>query len=261
MPLPKSIEYATNPTLRMVLQLLKEEIFHDLNCHQVGEIASFNPDGPTAEIEIKMKRVLNGELREYPLLVDCPVLVLSGGKGRLTFPIEKGDPCLILFNDRDIDNWFVSGQTMPPNSTRKHSIADALGVVGFRNKQNAILDYLTDGTELKYGDTTIQLKDSLAYITNGTATATLDGATVTFDNGAGSTIVMDATGIKATTSQIATVEAPQTDINSAIINLNGMVNALALAVQTIFTVQGKAIGPEHQHSGVQSGPGNTGGVV
>lgn len=154
-----SLQQANEPTLASLLALHKEDVMWSINCHQVGEIVSFDPSTQTAEVQIKMLRMMNGELKEYPVLIDCPCIILAGGEGRLTFPISAGDSCLVLFNDKDIDNWYAGGQTMPPNTERLHDFADAIALVGVRNMQNKISDYLADGTELKYGNSSIKLKD------------------------------------------------------------------------------------------------------
>lgn len=161
-----NIQQANEPTLASVLQLHKEDVMYSINCHQIGEIVSFNPSTQTAEVQIKMLRMMNGELKQYPVLIDCPCVVLSGGSGRLTMPINAGDSCLVLFNDRDIDNWYSGGQSVAPRTERKHNFADAIALVGIRNRQNQITDYLNNGVELKYGNATIKLQDNQMTITS-----------------------------------------------------------------------------------------------
>ena len=178
-----SIQQANQPSLASLLVLHKEDVMCSINCHQVGEIVSFDPSTQTAEVQIKMLRMMNGELKNYPILIDCPCIILSGGEGRITFPIKAGDSCLVLFNDKDIDNWYAGGQTMQPRSERTHNFADAIALVGVRNLQNKITDYLTDGTELKYGTSTIQLQGGKVTITNGTSTIVLDGNNVSVTAG------------------------------------------------------------------------------
>lgn len=173
-----SIRYANNQSLASLLELQRLNTLNTTNCHQVGEIVSFNPSTQTAEVQIKMSYVINGEIKQYPVLLDCPCVVLGGGDGRITFPIAPGDSCLVLFNDKDMDNWYASGQTMLPNTERMHSISDAIALVGIRNKQNKITDYLTDGTELKYGGSTIKLKDNKVTITNGTAQLVMNNGNI-----------------------------------------------------------------------------------
>ena len=169
----------SQPNLASLLELFKGNLMMQLNCHQVGEIVSFDPSTQTAEVQIKMMKTQNGELKDYAILLDCPCIVLSGGKGRLTLPITAGDSCLVLFNDRDIDNWFAGGQKMQPRTERMHNYSDAIALVGLRNLQNKITDYLADGTELKYGGSTMKLQDDKVTVTNGTSTVVMDSRTLT----------------------------------------------------------------------------------
>lgn len=70
----------------------------------------------------------------------------------MTMPIAKGDSCFVLFNDRDIDNWFFDGGVKVPNTNRIHDISDGLVVVGVNNLQTVISDYLANGVRLKFSD-------------------------------------------------------------------------------------------------------------
>lgn len=174
----KALKYGPNPTLATLLELVKKGTMRQINCHQMGEIVSFDPTTQTAEVQIKMSFLLNGEIKEYPLLLDCPCIILAGGQGALTMPISAGDSCLVLFNDRDMDNWYSGGQTMPPRTDRLHDFSDAIALVGLRNKQNQISGYFAQGTELKYGSSTIKLENGKVTVTNGTATVAMEGANI-----------------------------------------------------------------------------------
>ena len=147
-----------DPALRDVLQQHAQEIYATLNCHQLGTIVSFDAAKQTASISMNVRRlVYNQQVQadplsnqptpttpnviNYPVLVDCPVFVLTGGGSFLTMPIKKGDTCLVLFNDRDIDSWFASGAVVPPNSWRMHSLSDGMAIVGFRSLANVLSGY------------------------------------------------------------------------------------------------------------------------
>ena len=175
----KALRYGPNMTLAALLEMQDKGTKRQINCHQVGEIVSFDPATQTAEVKVKMSFLLNGKITEYPLLLDCPCIILSGNLGRLTFPINKGDSCLVLFNDRDMDNWYSGGQTMPPRTDRLHDFSDAIALVGLRNKQNEISDYFTQGTEIKYDNSTIKLETDKITITNQQSTVVMQGGTTT----------------------------------------------------------------------------------
>ena len=133
------------PDLRDLLNSHKDEIFASLNCVRLGTIVSVAGNPPTATVKINSKalvyntpQAIDDKLEqtpvivEYPLLTDCPVLTLGGIVNYITIPLAAGDPCVVLFNDRDMDAWFQTGAALPPNSSRMHSLSDGLVIPGFR---------------------------------------------------------------------------------------------------------------------------------
>ena len=128
------------PDLDDVLAELKTSIFANLNCIQIGKIESINLEEQTAEIQIQTKRKKSdGTTIDYPLLVDCPIIVMQGGGAFLEFPVKTGDFCLIMFNDRNIDNWWSTANVTEPATKRKHSLSDGFALVGI-NPKNSVLD-------------------------------------------------------------------------------------------------------------------------
>jgi Phage protein Gp138 N-terminal domain len=135
-----------NPGLKDVLDLLKQDVLLSMNCHAIGTVqsVSINDNGlVVANATVNYTRTYytvqpNGsyiaQQQAYPQMVDCPVIVLGGGSASISFPIEQGDLCLVLFNDRDLNNWFASpnGAAGPVASARLHSFADAIILVGFQ---------------------------------------------------------------------------------------------------------------------------------
>jgi len=128
------------PDLYELLRRFKLDTMYGLNCVQIGKIQSYNTLLNTAKISVNMTRkLINGEEFTYPPLEDCPVFVLSGGDASISMPIAKNDDCIVLFNDRNIDNWFSSGDVVPPADSRCHSISDGIAIVGIRNLKTAKL--------------------------------------------------------------------------------------------------------------------------
>ncbi len=149
--------------LKALLDLVKVDTMLSTNCHAIGTIQSFDETKQTAQVSINYKRITYGApetepvLTDYPLLLDCPVVVVTGGTGGITFPIAVGDTCLVFFNDRDIDNWHTSGQVMPPASLRIHSFSDAIALVGIRSLKNPISGYSASKAVFFLGTTKISL--------------------------------------------------------------------------------------------------------
>lgn len=136
-----------NPDLRDVLEGLRKEIFLDMNCHAIGKIVKVDDKKQTVDIEILykktiLKRVKSGEYRarpqNYPLLLDCPYVNLYGGKTGLWIAPRIDDECIVLFNDRSIDEWWNSGQNAPLSTNRLHSFSDGIAIVGVRSSPKAL---------------------------------------------------------------------------------------------------------------------------
>lgn len=167
-PQNKSI---AEPNLRDVLNLHTKEVMLALNCHAVGTIQSFDSSLQTAIISINYQKTVFNQnedaiLMPYPLLLDCPIIVLGGGNASLTFPISQGDECLVLFNDRDIDNWFSGSSTSGPATNRLHSISDAVAIVGLHSLNHSIEGYDMTRAVLQNGSTLVGVGAALVKIAN-----------------------------------------------------------------------------------------------
>ena len=154
------------PDLKELFNRRFSELSSRINCCSIGTIVSFDSTEQTAEVRLVFKRVIKNYnplpedtaidnqstdiTMDYPLLLRCPVVILNGGGGYLTFPITKGDTCLILFCDRDIDNWLVSssGDPTAPNTSRMHSLSDGIALVGVFSKAKSISSYDTGGINI-----------------------------------------------------------------------------------------------------------------
>ena len=225
--------HAGEPTLAGLFELAKDNIMSELRCVMPGEIVSFNPEEQTAEARIMMQRRKGGEILEYPMLVDCPCVVLGGGDSRITFPIKAGDGCIVLFADRDIDSWYAEGKAMPPRTNRRHSISDAFILVGIRHRKNKISDYYADGMEIRQGDFYLRFMPESIMATDGTAEITIGSGKITLKSGATS-MEISGSGISLTGN----------------VSITGSIKA-----------NGTDIGEGHTHSGVLPGDSSTGPVA
>jgi len=123
----------TNPDITGLIKKIKSHIFNTINCVQIGRIKSYIDTEATASIQIMVKRKFTDKVLSYPLLVRCPVFFLYGGSAEVYMPISVGDDCLVLFSDRNIDNWFVDGVEEVPANSRTHDLSDGIAIVGIRS--------------------------------------------------------------------------------------------------------------------------------
>ena len=122
-------------------------------CHLPGHIVSFDASTQTAKVQPGIQRIFRekGPV-DLPELVDCPVYFPGGGGFVMTFPVTKGDHCLLAFSDRAIDQWWASGKVSPPSEYRIHDMSDGFAFVGFNPRPNVPADISTSAVELRAVD-------------------------------------------------------------------------------------------------------------
>lgn len=179
-------------------------------------IISFDANKRTVSAQPTIQRVFSdGEGKagadNLPPCVDVPVVFPMGGGYELTFPINKGDECLLIFAERCIDSWFETGRPSEPADFRQHDLSDGFALVGVRSLAN-IQPVWTEGVELHGNGNHVRIDDSSVELGAG-----------------GATLKLTSSGLNCS--------VPITAPNVITDKMN--VNA-------------------HVHSGVQSGPSNTG---
>jgi hypothetical protein len=118
------------------LQALKRDILSSLHCALPGTVVSFDAESQTAVIQPAVSRIIptvaegSPSSVSMPLLRDVPVFM------PVSFEVNPGDACLVIFADCDIDAWFETGEAEVPGSDRMHSLSDGFAFVGFRTRGN-----------------------------------------------------------------------------------------------------------------------------
>jgi hypothetical protein len=160
------------PELEDMLNVSERKLMMDLNCVKIGTIQSYNASNRTASIQIVFQSQLkNGTFVNVPLLVDCPVATLQGGGFSVQLPIQKGDTCIVLFADRNIDAWFSGGQVQPPPDGSLHAIGDAIAIVGVNwSNDSSIAAMSTSEARLtdKSGNTKFGITNGKLTVQNST---------------------------------------------------------------------------------------------
>ncbi|MBD7746975.1 translation initiation factor IF-2 [Klebsiella pneumoniae] len=122
-----------------------------------GIIQSFDPESLTAVVQPAIRYIErdndgNKSTKDYPLLVDVPVVFPRGGGCTLTFPVKAGDECLVIFADRCIDFWWQSGGIQEPVDERMHDLSDAFCIVGPQSQAKKISGISTMAAQLRTDD-------------------------------------------------------------------------------------------------------------
>lgn len=140
-------------TLASVLNRLVEQHTAKLRVALPAVVVSYNAERQTIVAQVQIRaRFEDGAEAELPQLVDVPVHYPAGGGYVVSFPLAGGDPVLLLFSDRSLDEWKASGAMATPASTRKHQLTDAIAVPGVRAPGDALPASAVDGSKLIVGE-------------------------------------------------------------------------------------------------------------
>lgn len=151
-----------------------------------GIVQSFDPDAVTAVVQPAIRSVEtdndgNRVTKNYPLLVDVPVVFPRGGGCTLTFPVKAGDECLVIFADRCIDFWWQNGGVQEPVDDRVHDLSDAFCIVGPQSQAQKISGISTSAAQLRTDDgaafVEVAAGHNVTVKTPGALTATAEGGT------------------------------------------------------------------------------------
>ncbi len=220
-----------SPDLAELFQLMLEGGAKKINSAMPGIVKSFDSSKQTVTVQIAISQRIGDKTQTYPLLVDCPILILSGGPARMTMPIAAGDPCLVLFCDRDIDNWF-SGQdhTVPPQTERIHDLSDGIALIGIRSQATFLSDYNGSDAEIRLGDSIMAVRPGSAELNFKTQKAIVDNTKAQIES-AVANVTADATGAKMEAGA-ATVA---TDLSTGKVEISGAISTLKIGLDSLIT--------------------------
>ena len=146
---------------------MSEYLKGNLHTSLIAEVVQFYPETQTVDVQPLIKDIItrddvNGVHTEIKLksqLLNIPVHIPQGGGYFLTMPVTKGDECLIVFTERSIENWQEFGGVQEQGTRRQFDYNDALAIIGFNSKPNAIPAYNVAAPEIRNyaGDTKIGL--------------------------------------------------------------------------------------------------------
>lgn len=100
-----------------------------------GRIVSYDAATQTATVQVSLDRQFEddaGGTENVPIppILDVPVLFPRAGGWALTFPVQPGDPCLVVFGERDMGGWKQNGAQAAPPTSRAHDYSDAVAILG-----------------------------------------------------------------------------------------------------------------------------------
>lgn len=106
--------------------------FENIHTCIPGKINKFNTATRKADVKplVKLKNK-SGSVIDIPSISDVPVILPSGSNFSLSWPIQSGDGCLILFAETGIGNFLNgTGQVVTADDQSRFSLTDAICIPG-----------------------------------------------------------------------------------------------------------------------------------
>jgi phage baseplate assembly protein gpV len=178
-------------TINDVLPNNDEELYHtimdtasaNIRVAMPGIVQSFNATEQTVTVQLAIReRVKQPDLTykwlAIPLLVDVPIAVPRAGGFSLTFPIQQGDECLVIFGDMAMDAWWANGGIQNQVEKRRHDLSDGYAILGVWSQPHVVSNYSTSAAELRTDDGSVSVSLSASGVTI-TGDVTINGALTT----------------------------------------------------------------------------------
>lgn len=125
-----------------------------------GVLVSY--DGQFAQVRPTLaKQLANGQVLGAPLIARVPVCWpcgdVGGGQALISVPLRAGDPVLLIFSERALDDW-LNGSDGPPGDPRQFDLSDAFAMPMMRPGVVAAADL--NRLSMRYGPGSITISDA-----------------------------------------------------------------------------------------------------
>ena len=119
------------PNLTEAIRFAIEQSMKDLYTSIPGVIVNYDSATRRARIQPAVQRELtSGEMVNLPEIANVPVVHPTAGGYSVLFPVQPGDPCLLVFSQRGITGFKTNFEVAQPDENM-HDLQDAVAILGF----------------------------------------------------------------------------------------------------------------------------------
>ena len=232
-------------TIYDLLQALKDTMNYNMNCVKVATVISFDPDKMTVRCRINNKRLRqlkqdgNQILEDYPDIY-AKVHFFGWGDVGSCYPITAGMEGILLFNDRELQTWYLTGDGGKLAYDRCHDLTDALFICGLHSQPNIpLVPFIEACLHIYYKGSDIQIKDE--QITTNTKENTLNAEDKNTINTKDDTINCTNLTVNSTTNTITSTTTNITSVINATGNVTITGTTQSTVLQDLTAASGKLI--------------------
>jgi hypothetical protein len=256
--------YERIPDPNEALQLTLDSRQTQIWTAQPGIIAKISD--LAGKITVDVQPAVQGKVRSpdgktkivaLPIIPDVPVVFPHGGGYVLTFPIAIGDEVLIVHAARNIDGWWQNGGINLPLDSRLHDLTDAFAIPGPYSQAKKFTGLSTTTAQLRTEDGTLHVELDAP---NKKVDLVSNAISLTLDSNANVVTLTGSQTLTVNASSSSTITIPTLIVNSSTeISLTG--GGHNITISSAGVVIDGIVFSTHQHTGVQTGTGLTGGAV
>lgn len=141
--------FADSTSLDSVFDTFETYLFQKLNVMRIGIIQEVLENN-TIRCSICNKKLLKENKDGSRVWGDYPpiyakVWYMGSGSTGINYPLTIGTPCLMLFNDREIDSYFDTGEISTLQDTRTHSLNDCIAIPLYQSNSGIDFNISTSG--------------------------------------------------------------------------------------------------------------------
>lgn len=161
------------PDLTSILMVFEQALkYNKINCCRVGIVDEYDNDSRVAKVTIANKLTLSqnsdGSLSTSNYApIYAKVLFFGWGDIGITHPVNIGSEGILLFNDREIESWYINGSINNLAYDRAHSKTDAIFISGLLSLPNMIAS-LQDCINIFFKTSNIQVSETGITINGNT---------------------------------------------------------------------------------------------
>lgn len=227
------LNYVNTPNdLTSVLKLSLDGFGQELNCVRVGIVQEFIAEQQIVRVKIASQRLMSISADGTQNTQDYAEIYakLCYASPYVTFPPQVGDECVLLFNDREMESWWINGSANQRAYDRMHDLTDCIAICGLRS-QPKLIEIPTDTLKFFYfgNDMSFKTTEDSKSITINTDDFNLNDKNTTISTSDAFNVTSKTTSISADSSSIS-IQSGSITVTSTAINLSGNVTANHLVV-------------------------------
>lgn len=172
------------------IELMIDNKIFDIHTSVPAIITNVNYSEQTLDAQISVNPIAtiggSEKILKYPELRSIPFYTIQNSDFFITIPPKIGDTCLLIFCERNCDQFWNTGEVSAPiyAKRRKHNINDSVALVGWNPTKKKIPNYQNNEIEIRNKQRTllVGMNDKRIQIVAGKSSAYLDNDLIKITN-------------------------------------------------------------------------------